>query len=229
MQRDNPTSERSWRNRLAVLRRSGFYDPLALLTAVPVSIVVVVGACLSIQSQRLLRQDRAWVEHSYRVINATDSVLLRLADAETGQRGFIITGDDEFLAPYTSASRTGVPEAIDELSDLTSDNSEERRRLDLLRLLATRKLQELAATIDVRRTAGPEGAFQLVKARTGKDTMDAIRTVAADIQSTESTLLAARATAVHNDETRYLRIAVATTLVSTLLRIGIAILRRRAR
>lgn len=68
-------------------------DGTGWLTALPLSVVVVIGALLSIRSHYLLRHDRELVDHSFEVIRAADQVLIGSLDAETGQRGFVITAD----------------------------------------------------------------------------------------------------------------------------------------
>ena len=131
-----------------------FHDPTAKLTALPVSIVVVVGAGLSLRSHSLLRRDRELVVHSYQVLNASDEVLLRMEDAETGQRGFIITGNAEFLSPYEAALNVTVSEQMGRLGILIDDRPSQRKRVTELRELTSGKFQELSTTTTVREERG---------------------------------------------------------------------------
>lgn len=59
---------------------------------------------LSLRSHSLLSRDRDLVVHSYQVMSATDQLLLRMEDAETAQRGFVITGDPAFLGALLDCS-----------------------------------------------------------------------------------------------------------------------------
>ncbi|MDQ6663046.1 MAG: CHASE3 domain-containing protein [Acidobacteriota bacterium] len=61
-------------------------------SAIPLVFIVAAGGYLSYRSHAILRQDRDMVVHTYQVIGATRAALLAAEDAETGQRGFIITG-----------------------------------------------------------------------------------------------------------------------------------------
>ena len=214
---------------LSKLRMRSFHDPTAILTALPVSIVVVVGAGLSLRSHSLLRKDRELVVHSYQVLNASDEVLLHMEDAETGQRGFIITGNVAFLSPYEAALNVTVPEQMGRLGRLIDDRTSQRKRVTELRALTTEKFQELSTTIAIRKERGFEAAQTVVSQQAGKKAMDSIRIVTRDIQASEAQLLSERTTEVQKDERRIVAIAIATTFLSTLFRIGIAVWRRRVR
>ena len=89
----------------------GFCAAFALLATLPLFIYH--------QKSRLLESSR-WVSHTYQVIAELESTQLALSDAETGQRGFIITGREEYLAPYKLAVST-TKDHIARLSELTID------------------------------------------------------------------------------------------------------------
>ena len=170
-------------NVLSKLRMKSFHDPTAILTALTVSIVVVVvvGAGLSLQSHSLLRRDRELLVPSYQVLNASEEVLLRMEDAETGQRGFIITGSAEFLSPYEAALNVTVPEQMRLLGMLIDDRPSQRKRVTELRELTSEKFQELSTTIVIRKERGFEAAQTIISQQAGKKAMDSIRSVTRDI------------------------------------------------
>jgi hypothetical protein len=70
----------------------------ALIGAAPVVIALMLSGIISFSYNRLLKEYRDDVDHTFQVMSAIDSALLNLQDAETGQRGFIITGDESYLA-----------------------------------------------------------------------------------------------------------------------------------
>src|SRR6266853_1799622 len=109
---------------------------------------------------RLVENDR-WVNHTHQTRVALADLLSALKDAETGQRGYVITGIDSFLEPY-QAALTSVDKAFDEVRNLTADNAEQQRRLESARPLIDAKLAELKLTIDQRRTRGFEVAANTV-------------------------------------------------------------------
>ena len=121
----------------------------AFATAV---LVLVVGAA-SLVSVASLRGAFRWVEHTYQVMGAADALLAALTDAETGQRGYLLTGADRYLDSYRSG-RPAADTALRELRQLTSDNSVEQVRIDTLATLAAAKFAELDTTITLRRTQG---------------------------------------------------------------------------
>ena len=104
---------------------------------------------------------------------AYDRLLGLLTDAETGQRGYVITGDAGFLDPY-NASAAAVPAAVRDLKPL-ADGRGEQATLDEIERLAQRKVDELAATIRLRRDEGFAPAAAVVGNRAGKTDMDRLR------------------------------------------------------
>ncbi len=110
-----------------------------------------------------------------------------LTDAETGERGYVITGNETYLAPYRSA--LGEVKTIgDELRGLAANDPEQQQRLAALAPLISRKLDELKQTIDLRRDQGLDAAAKIVDTNMGKATMDRIRAVvgAADRAAAQS-------------------------------------------
>lgn len=202
-------------------------DLAGLAVAIPLTIVIVVGALLSLRSHYLLRHDRELVVHSFEVMRSADQVLIGALDAETGQRGFLITGNPDFLVPYQQATLNAIPGALTQLTSLAGDNSAQLKLIYALKELTDTKLAELKLTVGTRKTQGLAAAQSLVAERNGKEAMDSIRTVTREIQGSEEQLLAARSAEVRHDEQRIILIIILTTLFSTLLRIAIAAWRQR--
>jgi signal transduction histidine kinase len=131
------------------------------------------------------------VEHTVQVISQAAEALSALKDAETGQRGFIITGDSVYLVPYLQA-RESVSAHLITLRALTADNPSQQRRLDTLDRVANDKLAELAATIALRRSSGFDAAVAQVRTDRGRQSMEAARALISRIESEERGLLAQR-------------------------------------
>ncbi len=104
---------------------------------------------------------------------AYNRLLDLLTDAETGQRGYVITGDAGFLDPY-NASVAAIPAAVRDLKPL-AEGLGEQATLDEIERLAQRKVDELAATIRLRRDEGFAPAAAVVGNRSGKADMDRLR------------------------------------------------------
>ena len=109
---------------------------------------------------------------------AYDRLLDLLTDAETGQRGYLITGDAGFLDPYHASAAT-IPGAVRDLKPL-AEGLGEQATLDEIERLAQRKVDELAATIRLRRDDGFAPAAAVVANRTGKADMDKLRLLIGD-------------------------------------------------
>ncbi|MFF5229466.1 methyl-accepting chemotaxis protein [Dactylosporangium sp. NPDC000521] len=183
--------------------------------AVPLVALLVVGV-LSYRNTDTLEANSGTVQHTYQVMNGVDEITGSLKDAETGQRGYLITGEDRYLEPYTAA-KAGIEEKIQHVATLTSDNPAQQDRIAKLRPLVTAKMAELQQTIDLRRGQGFEAARAAVLTDQGKSVMDQIRAVLTELTEAEASLLTVRAkdTADTADSSRV--VVIAGTAIALLL------------
>ena len=152
--------------------------------------LLVTGAGLTYWNTNRLDQDAAWVAHAHAVLDLTGDVLLTLVDAETGQRGFLLTGQDEFLQPYNDAL-AHLDERLETLKDKTRSNIRQQNRLTTLQKMADEHLRLLRQGIELRRKSEKE-AQAFVASGTGKKQMDAIRNLVAEMEREEDDLLKER-------------------------------------
>jgi methyl-accepting chemotaxis protein len=129
--------------------------------------------------------------HTYQVLENLEGVLLNLTDAETGQRGYIITGEDSYLEPYQTGMAV-VNQTVQSLRRLTADNANQQRRLDVLEPLIASKIAVLKETVGLRKDKGFKAALKVVQTDRGKKAMDDIRKVVAEMRNEETTLLEQR-------------------------------------
>jgi signal transduction histidine kinase len=163
---------------------------------------VVLIAALAIWNAELFgRADegRAWVRHSEAVLANSAAALSHLQDAETGQRGFLITGDEAYLAPFRNG-RDSVGIELSRLQTLTSDNDRQQLVLKQLVPIAARRLQRLDSTIVLRRRGDAIGAATLVREGQGKLLMDSARVLFAELRKEERRLLDERTTEEQSDQ-----------------------------
>jgi PAS domain S-box-containing protein len=155
------------------------------------SVVLVVAGVLGVASylntQRLIR-DNEWVIHTHKVMEALGDILSQLKDAETGQRGFILTGQDRYLDPYNQA-HGAIDVNLAALMELTNDTHDQKTELLHLKALIDSKLDELKQTIELRRKSGLEAAMPIIAGDRGKIIMDDIRELIAQMQRREQDLL----------------------------------------
>ncbi len=132
------------------------------------------------------------VTHTHLVLEHIASVLSQLKDAETGPRGFVITGDEAFLEPYNSAN-AAIPKLVKELRELTADNPNQQKRLDEAEPLVAAKLEEMKRFIELRRTKGLAPAMKEIQSGRGKKFMDDLRRLTDQMEYEERGLLKKRA------------------------------------
>lgn len=191
-----------------------------LVRLVPISIVLATGVALTTWTHRLLSEHRDLVVHTHEVIEMAKDVLIGLDDAETGQRGYLLSGERRYLDPYAHArERLGTMAAT--LTAQVADNAAQSERVARLSGLMQKKLDELQASITARGTQGFDAALAMVLSGTDQATMDAIRHEIGQITKGEKALLATRGVEVQADEDRVRLAAVLIGLASLLTRAGV--------
>ncbi|HEY8572833.1 CHASE3 domain-containing protein [Phenylobacterium sp.] len=150
-----------------------------------IPLTVFGAATLMFSSLRSAEQLGARVERSYETREQVQRVFSLLQDAETGQRGFIITGKEAFLEPYSNATAR-LDAQLRVLDAQFSDHPEQKARLDLLRRQIDAKSELMTTGIALRRSAGATQAAEFVSSERGKRAMDAIRLTVTDMVSAES-------------------------------------------
>jgi diguanylate cyclase (GGDEF)-like protein len=156
---------------------------------------------LKLEEENAAEQLR-WVLHTQTVMAESESLLGFMRDAETGQRGFLLTEEASYLEPYT----IGVAKAgskLDLIRQLTSDNPLQQTRLDTIQSLMTQKTAELADTIRLVQQGKRNEALIIVKSDVGKNVMDTLRTHMTAFRAEEGRLLGIRnQTFVDNQDKR---------------------------
>lgn len=158
--------------------------------AVALGILVLVGIN-SYSGLSKLSKAVFWVEHTNKVIHDLDALLSMVKDAETGQRGYIITAKERYLEPYHVASKE-VDNYIKSVRDLTNDNPAQQKRITAIESLIVDKFAELKETIGLRKNIGFDAALKVVLTDKGKNIMDDIRKIMDDMEKEELALLKKR-------------------------------------
>ena len=155
---------------------------------------VIIIAVLSYDSSRQTTATSQGLTRSIEALSRLQGMLSTLKDAETGQRGYLLTGRESYLEPFETGKQALGPE-IAAARSLVADDPAQRHRLESLIALANVKMQELAQTVDLRRAGQADAAMALVLSDRGKDTMDRIRALSEEMQSEERQLVGEKALA----------------------------------
>jgi PAS domain S-box-containing protein len=198
-----------------VYKRFSVIGGFAVLLAVLLINTAVTRRQLAVQDS-----NQGWVQHTQQVQLELAEFESLLKDAETGQRGYLYTGDPSYLEPYNNSVAQGYPH-VAKLAELAADNPRQQERVARLRTLKQQKLDEMAQTLKAFDDGNKELARSIMLSGRGKAIMDQIRAITAEMRREESSLEAARLQAV-SDSTRSL---VRTLYLATALAvIGLVLL-----
>jgi PAS domain S-box-containing protein len=147
------------------------------------ALLILLGiSFLSYRDWAAFQRSGPQVQHSRELLREIEHVLSSVKDAETSQRGFVLTGNTEYLAEYNGAT-AALPSQISELRSSVADEPSERTRVATLEGLVSEKLSELQETVTLRRTEGFKAALAVVDTNRGKHAMDDIRKIGEDLRS----------------------------------------------
>lgn len=177
--RDDDPAGRRRPDRRSIGRRLAVFGPM---------VIVVITGVLSYMSLLRVIRTRDSVMHTRDVLDASSSLLTALLDAETDERGYLLTHDTLFLGPYRP-TRSRVESALAALRHLTEDNASQLRRIDTLTSLAQARLSLLDSAIADEQRGREQLAVGLVAHRSATALMNDMRGLIGRIQAEEEGLL----------------------------------------
>jgi signal transduction histidine kinase len=128
-----------------------------------------------------------WAAHSRDVRQAYAALFAAVQDAETGQRGFLLTGDASYLAPFDAAEHR-LPGMMAGLSLMVADNPAQQARVASLDSYVDRKMRELRRAVALKKAGRSDAAIAIVKTNEGRDLMERVRAAGQDFDRTEARL-----------------------------------------
>jgi signal transduction histidine kinase/CheY-like chemotaxis protein len=173
-----------------VLKASRLVQNSWIIMAVGFGLVVVAAIAVGLIFVRSQEAD-ALVDHTFEVQITAQTLLSQIQAAENGQRGFLITGDNNYLKRFDGA-RARVPELVARLRRLTPDNPEQQARLNKLEPLIKARIDRIQRTVDLAKEDDRDAAIDIVKGGEGKALMDEIVAELSAFVKAERDLLAAR-------------------------------------
>jgi len=214
--------------RLHALQRQTLRDRIAMAS---VMLLLLVNGFAGSQYTQRLRSHSNLIKESHSILDVLDNLEYQVQAAESGQRGFLITGAEDYLETYEKGSTNILTQAKD-LGFLVQDNSLAKEQVKVLETLIQLKMSQLAETISVRRISGLDSAKEVMMTNSSKSTMDAIRESINAIRTIERSSMAQREMTAASTYWASLFFGIASTLAGLLLVISILYLlqhnRRRA-
>ncbi len=153
------------------------------------SVLLLIGISITsyISVKNFLKSD-ALVDHTNLVAKKLEGVISTMKDAETGQRGFLLTGNETFLQPYNGSNQKAIG-LIDDAQRLTVDNPQQQQNVLAIKYLAIKKLNGLQLLIEKKRAGKLVDENDL---NAGKQSMDALRSAVSKAEKDENRLLSIR-------------------------------------
>ena len=193
------------------------------------AIALLLLVAVSYYNWQKIQRTHTEVRHAEHTVSALWQLFSTLQDAETGQRGYLLTGAERYLEPYRRAIRQVDPL----LQSLLAQEAAPTRRILLERLsvLSHTKIAELQETIDHRAAGDASGALAIVKTDRGKQAMDEIRLVMSQLQQQQENVLSGRQAEIeHQARSAFWVTGSSALLLLLLLSIGnVTLARQRAR
>lgn len=178
--------------------------------------LALIFACLFWIHYRSLNQSQRysyWVDHTSKVRLVGHELLITMLEAESGQRGYVVTGDERFLRPYYGTKRR-THSLLKQLKRLTADSPLQQGRIDTLYRLCTQRFTFLSKGILYRYTGQKDKAVELMSGTQGLQLMSAIEATINRFNQEEQRLL----------ETRHNGLVLRTTISFLTLFIGASLI-----
>lgn len=147
-----------------------------------VGVLMLVTAVVGALGTMSLYESESTVRQTADVYTSLERLLALVRDAETGQRGFVITGRETYLGPYNEAAPQ-IESRLNALAPALRSDPVQAARLQRLHQMLTAKLTELAKVIALRRTGGFDAARTVIENDTGKAFMDQARGLVAQMEA----------------------------------------------
>lgn len=189
------------------------------------AIAIVIGIVVLFYADwRAYRNAARQSDEAQQFIQQTNNLLSSIKDAESGQRGFLLTGDRKYLTLYEKAL-SALPHELDDLSKTAQKAPREASQVTRIRSLMNDRLAELERTIEVRDQQGDEAAMAIVRTGEGRLTMDEVRAAGAVLVSREQAGLyeTNRAVDLNANRSRIIVLVGCIGLVFLLFRMGSAV------
>ncbi|CAN5757432.1 hypothetical protein BH11GEM2_BH11GEM2_31700 [soil metagenome] len=188
-------------------RARGSRRPPLIWSALALAVLAASGILVLLLNRSAASETRSsfgWATHTLEVEDQLHEALAAFVEAESAQRGFLLSGDTSYLAPSVQASDT-ASRLLASLRRLTADNAGQQRRLDTLDRLGAARLVWMRSGVALERAGQRDSLDRLIRSGGGRALMDSIHATVRSAVANEDTLLARRQVAVEGALSRRLR------------------------
>jgi methyl-accepting chemotaxis protein len=205
----------------------GIRGKLLLGFGLVLGVFLISSVLTFIQFNRNIENNK-WTNHTHEVISEVENILIALVNIETGQRGYLLAGEDSFLDPLKQGEQD-FKAAFEKIKAKTSDNEKQQARLErLVRDYQTWKTGVVDVEIAKRRevavsSGSMDDIVTMMREAKGKMGMDAMRLILSDIRQEESNLLKVRAEAEAQSKDTTSATLIISMLVATVVGIVVSI------
>ena len=203
-----------------------FGRKLSMGFALSFALLLLIGT-LAYRGVDLLTQTSYQVTRTHAALTHVESLMSLMKDAETSQRGYLLSGEDPYLEPYRQAV-ANLPRQLAELRPLIRDNPGQQARLNQATAMIEGLMQLHKERIESRRTSTTEAAMRVQGLGEGKRRMDELRAVISQMEEEENDLLRQRAQEVESAATGVRMAIVWGTVAGALLVLAAALTLNRA-
>jgi CHASE3 domain sensor protein len=151
-------------------------------------LILIISSVASYSSIQNLLENSRWVDHTDSVISKLEYVISTMKDLETGQRGYLLTGDTVYLQPYNGSGPKALS-TVDSIQQLTADNPVQQKNSEELRDVITRKINIVRGTIEQKMA---DNIYSVDDLKRGKGYMDRARDIVYRMSLVERSLLTER-------------------------------------
>lgn len=194
------------------------FNKSLLLGFLMVIVAIVANAALTYLNLQRLHHNAQAVAQQHFVLEELRLLLTILIDAETGQRGFLITENEAFLAPYQSATLS-LEDKLASVRKLFSQDSQRKAAYAELEAAIHTRMDYLKESLDIQKNDGREAVRARILQGTGKEAMDNVRAQITKLEVAERLSLAAR----DKESLASYWMALATGMVTAILGLGLAV------
>ncbi len=167
---------------------------LSIGTGAALGLLALMGFVSYVSIHQMIGGQQA-VAATNQNIARLDAVVGRTVDAENAQRGYVTTGDEQYLEPLNAAF-SDVEDAVQGLMKATEDNPDQRRNLDRLAPMISKRFKEINAVIALRKRGGVDSAVKVLKVESAVRTRDGIGPTASKMREEELRVLGERTRAM---------------------------------